>query len=73
MLGPCWYCSIPDLCDACVVRWIEIHRGNAAAIGRSWARAIISRTADRAAAKPWPAGEGYEAWRATGAIPPVSV
>lgn len=63
MLGACWYCSIPELCDACVARWIEIHRGNAAATGRSWGR-YLTEIVDRASAPPWPAFEASEKLRA---------
>lgn len=63
MLGPCWNCSIPELCDACVARWIEIHRENAAVTGRSWGR-YLTEIVDRATAPPWPPFDASEKLRA---------
>jgi hypothetical protein len=51
----------PQCCDACVARWVEVHRGNAGIIGRQWAeRAIAKIIAAGGELLPWPTYDDSE-------------
>jgi len=49
----CHHCGGNPLCEPCVTRWIEVHTGNAQAIGRAWGTSVAHRVPPPR--PPWPA------------------